>query len=106
VDDIWIDTKTNKLIIVDYKSQAKINSVSTEEYLSDAYHEGYKIQMDFYSYLLNEMNVGHSVAPISYFYVCNADRNASSFDSKLVFEETLNRPIEFLLFLGFLGILI
>jgi hypothetical protein len=52
------------------------------------------------------MNVGHSVAPISYFYVCNADRNASSFDSKLVFEETLNRPIEFLLFSGFLGILI
>jgi hypothetical protein len=48
VDDIWIDTKTNKLIIVDYKSQAKINSVSTEEYLSDAYHEGYKIQMDFF----------------------------------------------------------
>jgi hypothetical protein len=35
------------------------------------------------------MNVGHSVAPVSYFYVCNADRNASSFDSKLVFEETL-----------------
>ena len=89
VDDIWINTKTNDLIIVDYKSQAKTNSVNTEEYLSDAYHEGYKIQMDFYSYLLNEMNVGHSVAPVSYFYVCNADRNASSFDSKLVFEETL-----------------
>ena len=48
MDDIWIDTKTNKLIIVGYKSQAKINSVSTEEYLSDAYHEGYKIQMDFF----------------------------------------------------------
>ena len=45
--------------------------------------------MDFYSYLLNEMNIGHSVSPISYFYVCNADRNASSFDSKLDFEETL-----------------
>ena len=89
VDDIWIDTKTNNLIIVDYKSQAKTYSVRTEEYLSDAYHEGYKIQMDFYSYLLNEMNIGHSVAPISYFYVCNADRNASSFDSKLDFEETL-----------------
>ena len=40
VDDIWVNTKTNDLIIVDYKSQAKTNSVNTEEYLSDAYHEG------------------------------------------------------------------
>ena len=89
VDDIWIDKNSNELIIVDYKSQAKTNSVNTEEYLSDPYHEGYKVQMDFYSYLLTEMNIGFEVAPISYFYVCNADRNAPSFNSKMVFKETL-----------------
>ena len=29
------------------------------------------------------------VSSISYFYVCNADRNAESFDSKINFKETL-----------------
>ena len=29
------------------------------------------------------------VSPVSYFYVCNADRNALSFSSKLNFQETL-----------------
>jgi hypothetical protein len=43
--------------------------------------------MDFYSYLLTEMNF--DVSPVSYFYVCNADRNALSFSSKLNFKETL-----------------
>ena len=43
--------------------------------------------MDFYSYLLTEMEF--NVSPLSYFYVCNANRNAPSFDSKMDFEETL-----------------
>ena len=43
--------------------------------------------MDFYSYLLSEM--GFEVSPTSYFYVCNADRSANSFDSKMNFYETL-----------------
>ena len=45
------------------------------------------MQMDFYSYLLSEMSF--EVSPISYFYVCNADRNAPAFDSEMIFEETL-----------------
>ena len=87
VDDIGIDTNTKELIVVDYKSQANKNLVNTEDYLSNTYHQGYKVQMDFYSYLLTEMNF--DVSPVSYFYVCNADRNALSFSSKLNFQETL-----------------
>ncbi len=87
VDDIWLDKNTKKLIVVDYKSQANNRQVNTEDYLSHVYHQGYKVQMDFYSYLLTEM--GFQVFPTAYFYVCNADRNADSFDSKLDFEETL-----------------
>jgi hypothetical protein len=33
--------------------------------------------------------MGFEVSPISYFYVCNADRSAPAFDSKMIFEETL-----------------
>jgi len=87
VDDIWENTQDGKLIVVDYKSQANNNQVNTKDYLSNVYHQGYKVQMDFYSYLLTEMNF--EVSPISYFYVCNADRSAPSFHSKMDFEETL-----------------
>jgi len=87
VDDIWLDKNTKKLIVVDYKSQANNRQVNTEDYLSHVYHQGYKVQMDFYSYLLTEM--GFQVSPTAYFYVCNANRNADSFDSKMDFEETL-----------------
>mgnify|MGYP003973923773 FL=1 len=87
VDDIWLDKNDNKLIVVDYKSQANSNPVNTEDYLSHVYHQGYKVQMDFYSYLLTEM--GFEVSPVSYFYVCNADRSAPAFGSNMVFEETL-----------------
>ena len=49
VDDIWQDTNTKKLIVVDYKSQANKNMVETWSYLSSPYHEGYKVQMDLKS---------------------------------------------------------
>ena len=87
VDDIWRDTKTNELIVVDYKSQASSYQVDTESYLASAYHEGYKIQMDFYAYLLSEM--GFEVSDTAYFLVCNADRGAEGFFGKLDFSETL-----------------
>ena len=87
VDDIWFDTNSEELIVVDYKSQASNNPVTTEEYLESPYHEGYKIQMDFYNYLLNLM--GYKTSPISYFLVVNANRGAGGFYGKMEFEETL-----------------
>ncbi len=43
--------------------------------------------MDIYSFLM--LKNGFDVFPISYFYVCNADRKADGFHGKLSFFETL-----------------
>lgn len=87
VDDIWFDTKTEELIVVDYKSQASLNEVEPVTYLANVYHEGYKLQMDFYNYLLNCK--GFKTSPISYFLVVNADRTLEGFHGKMIFSETL-----------------
>tara|TARA_Y100001968_G_scaffold253133_1_gene238714 strand:- start:1081 stop:1932 length:852 start_codon:yes stop_codon:yes gene_type:complete len=87
VDDIWQDTITKKLIVVEYKSQAKYGRVDKKEYLLDPYHDGYKIQMDFYAYLLSGM--GFDVHPTSYFLVCNAKRDDNGFHKTMNFDEYL-----------------
>ncbi len=87
VDDIWQDTNTQQLIIVDYKSQAKNARVDKQDYLEDPYHDGYKIQMDFYAYLLKGM--GFNVHPCSYFLVCNAKRDDNGFHKTMNFDEYL-----------------
>ena len=87
IDDIWQDTLTKELVIVDYKSQAKRGAVNTEEYLDDLYHDGYKIQMDFYAFLLSGM--GFDVSPTAYFLVCNANRDDDGFNKTMNFSETL-----------------
>jgi len=87
VDDLWQDTSNEQLVLVDYKSQANTKPLDAETYLSDVYHEGYKAQMDFYAFLLQQM--GFDVAETAYFLVCNADRNANGFFGELRFSETL-----------------
>jgi hypothetical protein len=87
VDDLWLDKTTGKIIVVDYKSQANKYPVTTETYLGSTYHQGYKIQMDFYVFLM--INMGFDISETAYFYVCNADVDAGTFDGKLVFNETL-----------------
>jgi len=87
VDDIWLNTKTQELIVVDYKSQASMNEVEPVSYLNNVYHEGYKLQMDFYNYLLNCR--GFKTSSISYFLVVNADRTADGFYEQMKFSETL-----------------
>ena len=87
VDDIWYDTRNEEFVVVDYKSQASDNPVQTEGYLANAYHQGYKVQMDFYNYLLTCM--GHKVAPTSYFLVVNANRGAEGFYGNMNFSETI-----------------
>jgi hypothetical protein len=87
VDDIWQDTKTQELIVVDYKSQASSEKVETESYLAGVYHQGYKIQMDFYNYLLQGM--GYKTSATSYFLVVNADKTVNGFHGNMKFSETL-----------------
>ena len=87
VDDIWLDTRNNKLVIADYKSQASNFEPEQGYYLSGVYHQAYKIQMDFYAYLLKQMKF--KVSPSSYFLVCNANRHADGFGGRMIFSETL-----------------
>ena len=87
VDDLWFDTLSEEIIIVDYKSQASFNEVNTEDYLSNYFHEGYKIQMDIYAYLFKKNNF--NVSDTSYFYVANCRKDKKAFNSKLIFDETL-----------------
>ena len=46
IDDVWFDLKEKKLVVVDYKAQSNSTPVETKNYLSNIYHQGYKIQMD------------------------------------------------------------
>ena len=54
VDDIWQNTKTGKLVVADYKSQANTKELEPDSYLSDPYKEGYKVQMDFSPIFFNK----------------------------------------------------
>ena len=72
---------------MDYKSQAKPGRLDKIDYLQDPYHEGYKIQMDFYAYLL--LGMGFKLDATSYFLVCNAKRDDEVFDKTLNFDEYL-----------------
>ena len=87
IDDIWQNVSTKEIIIVDYKSQSKSGLIDANSYLNDPYHEGYKIQMDFYAYLFSGKDF--LLSPISYFLVCNAKRDKNKFDKKMYFDEYL-----------------
>ena len=87
IDDIWYDPEKKELVVVDYKAQSNSTPVQTDNYLSNIYHQNYKIQMDIYVHILRKMNF--RVSDVAYFYVCNADRNYEKFDSKLNFTISL-----------------
>jgi len=87
IDDIWFNTQSEELVVVDYKSQASSKAVETESYLNSGWHESYKHQIDFYNYLLNLM--GFKTANTSYFLVVNANRQADDFNGTMEFSETL-----------------
>ena len=54
VDDIWLNTKNNSLVLVDYKSQANAKPVLQETYFQGDYKSSYQRQLDFYAYLLKQ----------------------------------------------------
>ena len=87
IDDVWYDRREEKLIVVDYKSQASLRAVEEQTYLAGVYHQAYKVQLDVYAYLLKQM--GFDVSPTGYFYVCNGDRAAAEFNGRIMFGETL-----------------
>jgi len=83
LDDVWHDSKTNELFIVDYKSTAgKRNEDLTKLEpitLNGRWKEGYKRQMDMYQWILKEITKtelqDYSVSNIGYFVYVNGDQH-------------------------------
>ena len=89
VDDIWLDTKNNSLILVDYKSQANEKEVAQETYWDGDFKQSYQRQLNFYFYLLKQQNLKEIISNDAYLLVVNARGLENKFDNKLLFESTL-----------------
>ena len=94
IDDVWFDTKTKKLIIVDYKSQASTKEVNQDTYfVKDGFHESYKTQLNFYAYLMKGMKleneIKYEISHDSYLYVVNGLDAKEGFNGEIKFSQTL-----------------
>ena len=89
VDDIWLNTKNNSLVLVDYKSQANAKPVLQETYFQGDYKSSYQRQLDFYAYLLKQQKLKEKISDDAYLYVVNTKGLDNIFDNKLLFESTL-----------------
>lgn len=80
IDDVWLNTKTKELIIVDYKSTSKEEKVN----LDKEWQIGYKRQMEIYQWLFRQN--GFDVSQTGYFVYCNGKTDREAFDTKLDFD--------------------
>ena len=82
VDDVWIDTETDELIIVEYKS----TSTQSEIDLNDGapWKDQYKRQIDIYQWLF-KMN-GFKVADDSVFLYSNGIKTSKKFNDVMKFK--------------------
>lgn len=83
VDDVWTNPQ-GELIVVDYKATSKDSKIDS---LDEAWHDGYKRQMEIYQWLLRQK--GFPVSDIGYWVYANATKDRAAFDGKLDFEVTL-----------------
>jgi len=52
IDDVWVDTKTGELFLVDYKSTANQSNDPKPITLDGRWKEGYKRQMEMYQWIM------------------------------------------------------
>ena len=71
LDDVWLNTNTKKLHIVDYKSTSQ-KSDNGPISLDDSWKGSYKRQMDLYIWVMRKM--GFNVDDIGYFLYCDGNR--------------------------------
>jgi hypothetical protein len=83
VDDIWQEHGTGRLLVVDYKATAKDAEVS----LDAEWQDGYKRQVEFYQWLLQQK--GFEVSPTAWFVYVNGCKDRPGFDAKLEFRISL-----------------
>ena len=75
LDDVWINTRTNQLHIVDYKSTS-LKTAGRTVTLDDRWKASYKRQMDLYVWVMRRL--GFDVADTGYFLYCDGDRFTES----------------------------
>jgi len=80
IDDVWQNTKTKELIIVDYKATSK----DGETNLDAQWQIAYKRQMEVYQWLFRQN--GFVVSDTGYFVYCNGITDKEAFDAKLEFD--------------------
>ncbi len=80
VDDLWLDTDSKEVVVVDYKATSKNSEVTIDA----DWQQGYRRQMDFYQWLLRKNEL--QVSDIGYFVYCNGDKQQPSFDNKVHFD--------------------
>ena len=80
VDDVWINTKTDQLILVDYKATSKKGEVS----LDAPWQISYKRQLEIYQWLFRKN--GFDVQDIGYFVYCNGIKENVLFNNELKFK--------------------
>jgi hypothetical protein len=83
IDDIWQETRTKQLCIVDYKSTSTQYPIS----LNGEYKAGYKRQMEIYQWIFKKL--GFDVSDTGYFLFANATRNRPGFAGKLEFDMSI-----------------
>jgi len=84
IDDVWENTQTKELHIVDYKSTSMDGEVS----LDGEYKEGYKRQMAVYQWIFRKL--GFNVSKIGYFVYANGiKRDGKTFNDRLEFKTTV-----------------
>jgi CRISPR/Cas system-associated exonuclease Cas4 (RecB family) len=79
VDDIWVDPKTQELVIVDYKATAKKGEVSLDAQWQDMY----KRQLEVYQWLFRQN--GFKVSDTGYFVYANGRMDLAGFYDKVEF---------------------
>lgn len=71
LDDVWLNTETDQLHIIDYKSTSQKSAGKTIS-LDDKWKEAYKRQMDLYVWVMRRK--GFNVSNTGYFLYCDGDR--------------------------------
>jgi RecB family exonuclease len=80
LDDVWIDQKTQELIVVDYKATSKQGEVT----LDADWQISYKRQAEVYQWLLRKN--GFRVSDTAYFVYCNGKKDVAGFNKQLLFD--------------------
>ncbi|MAE33259.1 MAG: hypothetical protein CL493_02945 [Actinobacteria bacterium] len=82
IDDVWIDTDTNELVIVEYKSTSTQSVIDLND--GTPWKEQYKRQIDIYQWLF-KMN-GFPVADDSVFLYSNGIKTSKKFNDVMKFK--------------------